>query len=1087
MALWQCLLVLLAIARYSGQQTEPTVGITLRDNGYEGIVVAIHRDIEENAALLERIKAVFTEASETLYRATNNRAFYRNITILVPSSWSDDDSKYEVATTEMFDSAKVQIAPPHPLHGDVPYVQQVATCGEPGNSIHLTDKFFLDPNIETVQGPRRKVIVHEWGHLRWGLFDEYVVDDGEYQFYRDGGVIRPVGCVKSISSGEVYGVDADYCKFLIENRKPPPPSLDCTFIPAQIQDENVHASFMYAQWIESVDSFCNSDRKDTAHFHARKAPNRQNRFCNGKSAWEVMKDHTDFKDDVNSPADIPNTEPTFKVVRSFGARRVVLILDTSGSMRGTRILIQHQVAVYFIENTIEDGSFVGIVRFSDSATVLAELTEIKSNAERQELVAKVPKSANGATSIGAGLEKGLEVFQNANVSSRGSSFLLVTDGQENHNPYIADVIDKIDEAGVLVDTVSYTSEAKAPLRELSDRTGGRYFYVSQENDVTGFLDSFAATITERPLDNYENIPITLESNLVSLQSGMEFRDVIYVDSAVGNNTVFTFLFSESPVDVSVASPSGVVYNDSYPGYKKDIDLKRVEIKVKGVAEAGEWTYTINTDATSQDVTVVLESKMKTPGDEPIRSKGYLGKNNVNFTDNPTLVIIAEVRKGYLPVLKANVAAIVDRPRGETVTVVLRDNGAGADISKDDGIYSAYFLDYIDCRADVCKYGVKIKVTNTDGSATVKSYTPSSSPALVINPGYTQPVNVTEIEADLFSRSASAGAFDVVGVTSETEQDDVFPPSRIHDLNVEQTSYENNTVILAWTAPGNNYDSGTAREYDLRVSDNIDELYDNIDNATQLTNDDLLWGNLSSPQIAGSRERVAVTFDDTNSNKTYAFSVRARDESDNQGDKSNVVFTTFIYIPPRPSSTTPATTKAVTTTSSSLDEDENEKFTTAIIIFLGGLCGAAFLTIVIIVIVGMAKCLAHGKRKKEYRESDLRMDDIYDRRLPHISYDRRNTYANRVDGATTDLTDVYVPDDRTESDGTHTHSDSSSYEDPITAMILEYPDYDLPPDEPTEPAQIPNRLSYISNYYSHIDGSSNGTYVNSAYIGDDGYF
>ena len=42
--------------------------------------------------------------------------------------------------------------------------------------------------------------------------------------------------------------------------------------------------------------FCDNDVTDIDTLHNDEAPNEQNDLCNGRSAWEVMREHSDFKD-----------------------------------------------------------------------------------------------------------------------------------------------------------------------------------------------------------------------------------------------------------------------------------------------------------------------------------------------------------------------------------------------------------------------------------------------------------------------------------------------------------------------------------------------------------------------------------------------------------------------------------------------------------------------------------------------------------------------------------------------------------------------------------------------------------------------
>lgn len=94
-------------------------------------------------------------------------------------------------------TADVLIDLPNPLYGNTPYTQQLGGCGEPGEKIHLTpnyvatigqqsnlDEFGTPGNIKNFQNDDKvliksfwflkgKVFVHEWAHLRYGVFDEY--------------------------------------------------------------------------------------------------------------------------------------------------------------------------------------------------------------------------------------------------------------------------------------------------------------------------------------------------------------------------------------------------------------------------------------------------------------------------------------------------------------------------------------------------------------------------------------------------------------------------------------------------------------------------------------------------------------------------------------------------------------------------------------------------------------------------------------------------------------------------------------------------------------------------------------------------
>lgn len=94
------------------------------------------------------------------------------------------------------------------------------------------------------------------------------------------------------------------------------------------------------------------------------------------------------------------------------------------------------------------------------------------------------------------------------------------------------------------------------------------------------------------------------------------------------------------------------------------------------------------------------------------------------------------------------------------------------------------------------------------------------------------------------------------------------PTAVSDLLVEFVSYT--SVILSWTAPGDDGSTGTAAEYDVRYSTSpITEL--NLIYATQVSGED-------PPHAAGEDELLGVS--GLSSCTTYYFAIKTRDECHN---------------------------------------------------------------------------------------------------------------------------------------------------------------------------------------------------------------
>ncbi len=106
--------------------------------------------------------------------------------------------------------------------------------------------------------------------------------------------------------------------------------------------------------------------------------------------------------------------------------------------------------------------------------------------------------------------------------------------------------------------------------------------------------------------------------------------------------------------------------------------------------------------------------------------------------------------------------------------------------------------------------------------------------------------------------------------------DTIPPAAVVDLKQRSPSHE--SIALAWTAPGDDGDSGTADHYEIRHSESAITA-ENWDAATPL--DSVV---LPTPKPAGEVETIVVT--KLPSSTDYYFALKTIDEEDNVSDLSN---------------------------------------------------------------------------------------------------------------------------------------------------------------------------------------------------------
>jgi calcium-activated chloride channel regulator 4 len=124
------------------------------NGGYRGLVVAIHSQVPESEQLISNLQELLKKSSFFLYEATDSRARFVEIEVIIPQTWSKKD-EYELIAGSHYDKAHIRIGQTDPERGDEPYTFQPRGCGEPGEYIKLTDAFIeeLDGRTKENFGP----------------------------------------------------------------------------------------------------------------------------------------------------------------------------------------------------------------------------------------------------------------------------------------------------------------------------------------------------------------------------------------------------------------------------------------------------------------------------------------------------------------------------------------------------------------------------------------------------------------------------------------------------------------------------------------------------------------------------------------------------------------------------------------------------------------------------------------------------------------------------------------------------------------------------------------------------------------------
>ncbi|XP_022080328.1 calcium-activated chloride channel regulator 4-like [Acanthaster planci] len=933
---------ILNVALVSSSFTKPD-WVELLDNGYSGVVVAIHDDVPESMELILAVKELFSNASRYLYRATKRRAFFKNVTIVIPQAWAWS-AHYGPSRGHHHD---VIVMPANQHWAPDPYTNQYQGCGERGISIRLGADFLLDPLVEKYYGPRGRLLVHEWGYYRWGLFNEYpdpvTEPDVQEEFYFStiSNKFQGISCSSGFPS-QALAFDLHSNRYwTCAGNDTVGYEEGCAHVTTDDGDvTQPTGSIMYGRHFYNwVVNFCDSDDTDRpGSLHDREAPTRHNRLCGGRSCWDIMRQHNDFKDDANLPRNVDDAElqPTFNLVQARD-KRVVLLIDSSSSMRyDNRFDRLRSAAAHFIQSVADNSSHVGIVHFNEVAHICSGLVQIRSESDRQFLLDSLPiVSGNSSTNYSKGLLVSLQVLSfEGTRSAAGGIVLLFADGGDNDQAATDDAVVKLVEDNVIVDTVALARNPRT-FPDIAAKTGGTSFHF--QTDLVGLVPSlyqaFAGLMIRSQSEHDSKRRIIISSFNVDLARGDEQTRNFSLDDSVGRKTEVLFTWTEQDsidTDIILTSPSGVNFNSTYLGYQNRTDFKYLTFSIQGTAETGPWEVRMRNPSGSDAVmiTTIVTSYARSDDVEPIVVAPMLSSYKIDAASGQRLSLFAEVRQGLRPVVGARVVATVYPPGGYPERIVeLLDNGAGADVRRNDGVYTRYYVDQPNQKGFNT-----VQVTVNNGPNTT-ALNVTSQPRIVADispkeyagfpkignfrifaPG-TKPRQLQGTPVTDLSRQAAGITAYYASVLSSPGY--VLPPCRVQDLRAVETWYRDGwmTVTLSWTAPGEDADRGTASLYDIRYAQNVATIVDNFDSATPVSTSDVLRGNMTQPRASMNAERFTVRVPigesaTSSPASSVIFALKAADGDGRFSEMSNVARATFRSFVPEPALPSPSTESAV---------------------------------------------------------------------------------------------------------------------------------------------------------------------------------
>jgi VWFA-related protein len=205
-----------------------------------------------------------------------------------------------------------------------------------------------------------------------------------------------------------------------------------------------------------------------------------------------------------------------ETVGQVGPLTTLLVMDVSGSMeKGGKIESARTVAKEYI-NQMRDGDQAGIILFN---TMVRTTQVIKGS--KADLTSAVDLiTPGGDTAMYDALLKAVEQLNS--VTGR-KAILVYTDGLDNRSTATAEtVLSAIGKGGLTISTVGFGDASQelnsqgsldeAALKKLAERSGGRYGYAENRDELSALYSSYGTSMRSEYELTY-NSPSTLRNGL----------------------------------------------------------------------------------------------------------------------------------------------------------------------------------------------------------------------------------------------------------------------------------------------------------------------------------------------------------------------------------------------------------------------------------------------------------------------------------------------------------------------------------------------------------------------------------------------
>jgi uncharacterized protein YegL len=453
-----------------------------------------------------------------------------------------------------------------------------------------------------------------------------------------------------------------------------------------------------------------------------------------------------------------------------------IVLDRSGSMGGPGITNAKSAASALVDLLTENETAAGVSSFSSTVSSNAAITPITGAADKTTLknaIANIRTTGLTAMYDGAvfGLNK-LQTYATTNNTNAQQLVFLLTDGGDNSSSEtLASTTAKFVAAGVPVIGFGYGSASDPNLPALASATGGKFFF--SPTNVTDIQNAFSQAFAQASGSS------ALSSSSVGVTAGSTSDEPFVIDDTVDElSLLFTYQGASTAYTLTVLDASDVDTGLSFTCTDNaGIASCVLNLDSAAVAALGTGAYKVRAEnGSATDITyslnIVATTAVGSDGGNYSVGVASQGGSTISYPDP---IVISVVVSKVLPITGVSVVATVTDPNGTVTTIDLNDTGVGADLTADDGLYSAWAPYTIDGT-----YDVRVTVTNPSGSA---SYSTVALSEAGLDPGQT--VSNPTLGAQNFQRFGSTQV-SVQGVVPDDHTNDPTNSAACTALTTDNT-------------------------------------------------------------------------------------------------------------------------------------------------------------------------------------------------------------------------------------------------------------------------------------------------------------